>query len=48
MAKGHQKGNREIRKPKSDKPKPIAQASPFDLKPGVANPKKGTADKKKR
>lgn len=30
MAKGQQKGNREIRKPKSAKPKePIAQASSF-------------------
>jgi hypothetical protein len=30
MAKGQQKGNREIRKPKSAKPKePIAQTSSF-------------------
>lgn len=46
MAKGYQKGNREIRKPKSDKPKPVAQPSPFDLTPGTANPKKGSAGKK--
>lgn len=37
MAKGQQKGNREIRKPKSAKPKtPAAQASPFLTKSGMA------------
>lgn len=47
MPKGHQTSNREIRKPKADKPKaPVAQASPFDLKPGKANPKKGSTEKK--
>lgn len=31
MAKSHQKSNREIRKPKSAKPKPAASAaSPFE------------------
>ena len=29
MAKGQQKSNREKRKPKADKPKPTAAASPF-------------------
>jgi hypothetical protein len=29
MAKGQKKSNREIRKPKADKPKPVAQAPSF-------------------
>ena len=29
MAKGEQRGNREARKPKKDKPKAAAPASPF-------------------
>lgn len=49
MAKSHQKSNREIRKPKSDKPKPVAtQASPFERVQGAANPKKGSAGKQHR
>lgn len=48
MAKGQQKGNREIRKPKSEKQKPpIAQASPFLTAVGMAKPK-GAAPKKGR
>lgn len=36
MAKGQQKGNREIRKPKSVKPKtPAAQETPFLTKAGM-------------
>ena len=34
MAKGQQKGNREVRKPKTAKPKPAAApASVFSVKP---------------
>lgn len=37
MAKGQQRGNREKRKPKADKPKPpTAQASPFPPAPGMS------------
>jgi len=40
MAKGQQKGNREIRKPKSAKPKTNAeQNAPFLVKAGIAAPK---------
>lgn len=36
MAKGQQKGNREIRKPKSAKPKiPAGQDTPFLAKSGM-------------
>ncbi len=36
MAKGQQKGNREVRKPKSAKPKtPAAQETPFLTKSGM-------------
>ena len=48
MAKSHQKSNREIRKPKSEKPKPAVQASPFERGAGAANPKKGSAGKQQR
>ncbi len=41
MAKRIQKSNREIRKPKSDKPKPTTQASPFDKPLGAGSQKKG-------
>lgn len=41
MAKSNQKSNREIRKPKSAKPKPAVQASPFDKPQGLGMPKKG-------
>jgi hypothetical protein len=37
MAKGQKKSNREIRKPKADKPKPAATAARSFLEP----PKKG-------
>ena len=48
MAKSHQKSNREIRKPKMEKPKAVVQSSTFDLTPGKANPKKGSVGKQKR
>jgi hypothetical protein len=40
MAKGEQRGNREAKKPKKDKPKNLAPASPF------ASPGKGGAPAK--
>jgi hypothetical protein len=39
MAKGQKKSNREIRKPKADKPKPVAVVSSF-LTPPPAGKKK--------
>jgi hypothetical protein len=37
MAKGQQKGNREVRKPKSGKAKPpAAQTAPFAVRSGIA------------
>lgn len=37
MAKGQQKGNREVRKPKAEKQKPPAsQASPFAVRAGMS------------
>jgi hypothetical protein len=43
MAKGFQKGNREVRKPKSTKAKlPAAQTSPFAVRAGMNAPKKPT------
>jgi hypothetical protein len=43
MAKGNQKGNREVRKPKQEKQKPpAAQASPFAVRAGMSSaPKSG-------
>jgi hypothetical protein len=41
MAKSNQKSNREIRKPKSAKPKPVVQASPFERPQGSGMVKKG-------
>lgn len=41
MAKNNQKSNREIRKPKSAKPKVVAQASPFEKPQGMGMAKKG-------
>jgi hypothetical protein len=35
MPKGQQKGNREARKPKSAKPKTLAQDAPLLAKPGM-------------
>ncbi len=41
MAKGQQKGNREVRKPKAAKPKtPEAQTAPFLTKAGMGAPTK--------
>lgn len=48
MAKSHQRSNREIRKPKKEKPKPVAQASTFALSPSKANPKAGRVGNQKR
>lgn len=41
VAKRDQKSNREIRKPKSAKPKAAVQASPFDKPQGLGMAKKG-------
>lgn len=41
MAKSNQKSNREIRKPKSAKPKVAVQASPFEKPQGFGMGKKG-------
>ncbi len=46
MAKGNQKGNREVRKPKAEKPKPATtQASPFAARAGLSPAPKGGAKK---
>ena len=47
MARGYQRSNREKRKPKTEKPKPAAQTSPFERGPGMANPTR-TSKKKGR
>jgi hypothetical protein len=47
MANREQRGNREKKKPKADKPKPPAQASPFARTQGMTSPK-GVAGKKGR
>jgi hypothetical protein len=39
MARGYQKSNREKRKPKVEKPKPVAQTSPFERGPGMGGTK---------
>ena len=39
MARGYQKSNREKKKPKADKPKPVAQTSPFERGPGMGGPR---------
>ena len=42
MAKGKNKGNREIRKPKSEKIKaPSSQTAPFAARAGLSAPKFG-------
>lgn len=41
MAKKEQKSNREVRKPKSVKPKAVAQASPFAQPAGPGSGKPG-------
>ena len=46
MANREQRGGREKRKPKADKPKtPAPQASPFARAQAAANPKGGTGKK---
>jgi hypothetical protein len=48
MAKGFQKGNREVRKPKSVKTKPpAAQTSPFAVRAGMSAPGKPVGKKNK-
>jgi hypothetical protein len=41
MAKREQRGNREKRKPKAEKPKPLPQTSSFSQQVGVATMKSG-------
>jgi hypothetical protein len=36
MARGEKRGNREVKKPKQDKPKAEPVASPFAVTPGKA------------
>jgi hypothetical protein len=45
MARGEKRGNREVKKPKQDKPKSAPAASPFAVTQGGANQKK-SGDKK--
>ena len=45
MARGEKRGNREVKKPKQDKPKSTPAGSPFAATQGGANPKK-SGDKK--
>lgn len=45
MSKNNQKSNREIRKPKSAKPKAAVQASPFEKPQGMGMAKKGGGKK---
>jgi hypothetical protein len=48
MAKGFNKSNREVRKPKADKTKaPAAQSSPFAARPGTVGIGKAAGGKKK-
>ncbi len=47
MANREQKGNREKRKPKAEKPKGPTQVSPFARTQAMSSPK-GTAGKKGR
>jgi hypothetical protein len=44
MAREFQRGNREKKKPKADKPKPVAQTSPFERGPGMG-PKRAVKKK---
>jgi hypothetical protein len=44
LAKGQQKSNREVRKPKAAKSKPVSQASPFS---SVQSAAKSGAGKKR-
>jgi len=45
VANREQKGNREKRKPKAEKPKPGAKASPFSSTPALGGGKGGSAKK---
>jgi hypothetical protein len=46
MAKGEQRGNREAKKPKKEKPKAVPAASPFAKQDTGATPaRKGTGKK---
>ena len=45
MAKGHQRGTRENRKPKAERPKTPAETSPFARTPGTGGVKSGAAKK---
>ena len=45
MAKGEQRGNREAKKPKKDKPKAASATSPFGKPEKAANTQKGTGRK---
>jgi hypothetical protein len=47
MSRDYQRSNREKRKPKTEKPKPAAQTSPFERGPGVGGPMR-TVKKKGR
>jgi hypothetical protein len=38
MARGEKRGNREVKKPKQDKPKATVATSPFTTPPGKAGP----------
>jgi hypothetical protein len=45
MANREQRGNREKRKPKAEKPKPPVQASSFARPQGIGSPKSSTGKK---
>ena len=45
MAQKHQRGNREAKKPKQNKPKAVASTSPFTS--ANSNPAKATISKRK-
>jgi hypothetical protein len=45
VAKKEERGNREKRKPKADKPKPSAQVLPFTPVQGLGNVKRGARKK---
>jgi hypothetical protein len=47
MARGEKRGNREVKKPKQDKPKNAPAPSPFTTMPGKGNPgQRPSGDKK--
>jgi hypothetical protein len=45
MARGYQKSNREKRKPKAEKAKPVAQTSPFERGTGMGGAKRAAKKK---